>query len=64
METQKQILYPEDVAAECGVCLKTVYKELRSGRLGHVRAGDRYLISRKNLEKWLSGECNRQPAAC
>lgn len=55
MENSKQILYPEDVVEETGLCLKTVYKLLRTGRLAHCRAGDRYLISRKNLEKWLEG---------
>lgn len=55
MDCDKRVLTPDEVAAETGLCRKTVYNELKSGKLCHVRAGDRYLISRRNLEKWLEG---------
>jgi excisionase family DNA binding protein len=55
METNKQILYPEDIASESGLGLNLVYRLLRSGQIVHVKAGDRYLISRVNFEKWVNG---------
>lgn len=65
MDSEKRILTVDDVAAEAGICRKTVYQLLKSGALKHTRAGDKYLISRANFEKWLSGECNREKAgAC
>jgi excisionase family DNA binding protein len=60
MDNQKMILNPDDVAAEAGICRRTVYNLLRSGELPHVKAGDKYLISRRNFEKWANGECQAQ----
>jgi excisionase family DNA binding protein len=56
MEGNKNILTPDAAAREAGVCRKTIYNLLRSGQLKHVRAGDKYLISRANFEQWLSGD--------
>jgi excisionase family DNA binding protein len=56
MDNNKKVLTPEDVAREAGVCRRTVYSLLKRGKIQHVRAGEKYLISRANFEKWLSGE--------
>ena len=56
MHGKKRVLFPEDIARETGVGLNLVYRLLRAGEISHVKAGDRYLISRANFEKWLSGE--------
>lgn len=55
MDTSKKVLTPEDAAAEAGVCRKTIYTLLQKGEIRHVKAGDKYLISRANFEKWLEG---------
>jgi excisionase family DNA binding protein len=52
----KKILYPEDVAKESGLGLNLVYRLLRSGQIKSIKAGDRWLVSRANFEKWLNGE--------
>ncbi len=56
MDTQRTVLKPEDVAEICGVSLRLVYRQLRKGNIPSVKCGDRYLVSRAALEKWLSGE--------
>ncbi len=56
MDNQKMLLTPEDVATEAGICRKTVYQLLKSGALHHVKAGDKYLISRSICLKWANGE--------
>ena len=56
MDNNKKVLTPEDVAREAGVCRRTIYSLLKSGKIQHVRAGEKYLISRANFERWLSGE--------
>lgn len=56
MDGKKRVLFPEDIAREAGVGLNLVYQLLRTGEIPHVKAGDRYLVSRENFEKWLSGE--------
>jgi excisionase family DNA binding protein len=61
MGVNKTIFYPEDIASETGLGLHLVYRLLRSGEIKHVKAGDRYLISQANFEKWLSGEKDRLP---
>jgi excisionase family DNA binding protein len=55
METEKRILYPEDICKETGLGHNMVYKLLKTGQIISVKAGDRYLVSRANFEKWLSG---------
>jgi excisionase family DNA binding protein len=56
MDTTKKVLYPEDIAHETGLGLNLVYKLLRQGSICHVKAGDRYLVSRFNFERWLNGQ--------
>lgn len=56
MGIDKKVLYPEDVVKETGLGISLVYRMLKNNEISHVKAGDRYLISRTNLEKWLNGE--------
>jgi len=56
MDSNKVVFYPEDIAKETGLGLNLIYRLLRAGEISHVKAGDRYLVSRANFEKWLSGE--------
>lgn len=55
MDSGKSVFYPEDIARETGLGLSLVYRLLRAGEISHVKAGDRYLVSRENFRKWLSG---------
>lgn len=64
METQKTVLYPEDIQRETGLGLNLIYRMLKRGEILHVKAGDRYLISRANYERWANGETRREKAAC
>ncbi len=56
MDSNKAVFYPEDIAKETGLGLNLVYRLLRAGEISHVKAGDRYLVSRANFEKWLSAQ--------
>ena len=56
MDGKKGVLFPEDIAKEAGVGLNLIYRLLRTGEILHVKAGDRYLVSRANYEKWLDGK--------
>lgn len=56
MEIEKKVYYPEDLAKATGLGINLIYRELREGKIPHIRAGDRYLISRDNFEKWVNGE--------
>jgi len=56
MNSSKTVLFPEDIAQETGLGLNLIYRLLRAGEICHVKAGDRYLISWANFEKWLNGD--------
>jgi len=56
MDSGKVVLYPEDIAKATGLGLNLIYRLLRAGDISHVKAGDRYLVSRANYEKWLDGK--------
>jgi excisionase family DNA binding protein len=56
MEAEKKILYPADIVKETGLGMSKIYELLKTGEIPHVKAGDRYLVSRANFEKWLNGE--------
>ena len=50
------VLKPKDLAVLLGVSLRLVYRQIRTGTIPSVKCGDRYLILKVMLEKWLSGE--------
>jgi hypothetical protein len=60
----KNPLFPEDIAKESGLSLNLIYRLLRTNQIVHIKAGDRYLVSRANYEKWLNGEGSQARAAC
>ena len=59
MEVEKKILFPTTIHEETGLGYNTIYKLLKSGAIKSTKAGDRYLVSRANFEKWLNGESNQ-----
>jgi len=56
MDSEKKILFPADIAAETGLGMNIVYKLLKSNQIKNTKAGDRFIVSRRNFELWLSGE--------
>ena len=56
----KIVLTVEEAAKELGVSRNLVYRQVRAGILPSIRLGDRWLISRIALDKFLSGA---QPTA-
>jgi len=58
------VMSAEEYAAACDLSLTYVYNCCRAGTLPGgihpVKAGRRYLISRKAVEFWLSGENNAE----
>jgi len=55
MDSEKKVLTPADVAQTLGVNRKTVYDELKAGRIPHVKMGDKYIIGRVAFDRWLEG---------
>lgn len=54
MDGNRTVLTPEEVAGQLGVCRKTVYEQLRAGKIPHVKIGDRYIIGRESFFRWLN----------
>ena len=50
---------PEQVDADAGLHINTIYKLIRENKLPHIKLTRRYLISRTEYEKWLAGEFNK-----
>ena len=51
-----KVFSPTEVATALQVSPATIYSELERGRLPHQRVGRRYIITRRNLEAYLSPE--------
>lgn len=49
-------LTPEQIAADTSLHINTIYQLIKDGKLPHIKLGRRYLISRAEYEKWLSGQ--------
>ena len=60
MINQSMAMTPEQIAAETSLHINTVYSYIKSGRIPHVKLSRRYLVSRVEFEKFLSGN---QPQA-
>ena len=56
MDNNKIVFFPEDISKITGLGLNLIYRLLRAGEICNVKAGDRYLISWANFEKWLNGD--------
>ena len=54
--TDRQTLYPEEVAPVLGIHPNSVYIMLKDGSLPAVKAGRRWLISKRRFGAWLDGE--------
>lgn len=63
METNSlpMALTPEMVSEQTHLHINTVYSLIKSGRIPHIKLSRRYLVSAKELEKWLAG--NPPPSA-
>lgn len=53
--TDRQVYTPEEVAKLLGLHPNSVYTMLKSGELPGVRAGRKWLISKRRLDAWLDG---------
>ena len=51
----KRVYYPEEVARLLGLHPNSVYAMLKGGTLPAVKAGRRWLISKRRFESWLDG---------
>jgi excisionase family DNA binding protein len=58
VDNTKRVLTPEEVAQELGCCRKTIYAELKAGKIPSVKIGDKWLIPVVAFETWLK-ECNQ-----
>ena len=52
----KKVFTVQEVSKILGVAPATIYAELKRGKLPHSRVGRKYLITRQNLEEYLSPE--------
>ena len=46
----------DDVIQIIGVCRRTVYRYVKSGKLKATKIGKRYIVTDENLRKFLNGE--------
>jgi excisionase family DNA binding protein len=53
MTTERQAFSPAEVAVMTGLCLCTVRKLIRQGRLGSIKIERRVLVSRDHLAAFL-----------
>ncbi|RKU10081.1 hypothetical protein C6502_11015 [Candidatus Poribacteria bacterium] len=56
LTTMKKVFTVQEVAKFLHVAHATIYAELKRGKLPHSRVGRKYLITRQNLEEYLSAE--------
>ncbi len=59
--TQRVVWTVEEVAALLGIGRTNCYELIRSGAIGHVRAGRRILVPKVVLDSYL-GAVNERPA--
>lgn len=53
---ERKTLYPEEVARLLGIHPNSVYSMLKDGSLPGLKAGRRWLISKRRFDAWLDGE--------
>ena len=51
----RQVYTPEEVAKMLGLHSNSVYAMLKNGTLPGMKAGGRWLISKKRFDAWLDG---------
>jgi excisionase family DNA binding protein len=54
--TDRLALTPEEVSQMLGLHLNSVYSMLKDGSLPAIKAGRRWLISKRRFEAWLDGD--------
>jgi excisionase family DNA binding protein len=54
-DTDRLALTPLEVSQMLGLHLNSVYSMLKDGSLPGIKAGRRWLISKKRFETWLDG---------
>ena len=52
---EKQVYRPEEIAMHLGLHANSVYSLLKSGVLPGVKAGRKWLISKRRFDAWLHG---------
>lgn len=55
MTDGKKVLTVDEAAKELGVSRNLIYRQVRAGTIPSVRLGDRWLISRISLDRFLEG---------
>jgi excisionase family DNA binding protein len=51
---------PQEAAVAVGLSASTIYRVLKAGNIGYVKYNRRILISRTNLEAFLTQETNKR----
>jgi len=54
LEKERRVLTVKELAVELGISLNLAYRQVREGNIYAVRCGDRYLIPKAALDKYLS----------
>jgi excisionase family DNA binding protein len=54
MQTENTVMTPYDVAKETHSSLRFIYKQIKAGKIPHVKLGDKYLIGREAFLKWVN----------
>ncbi len=62
-ETNRAVMTPQNCADYLGVSLRLVYRQIRCKNLPAVKCGDRYLLSRQAIDRWLAGDCQPKESA-
>ncbi|MBE3562246.1 MAG: helix-turn-helix domain-containing protein [Hydrogenibacillus schlegelii] len=57
----QDVLTPEEAAKRLRVSVRTVYRQLKDGRLPGVKVGGQWRIRREELERYLAGEVDDEP---
>jgi excisionase family DNA binding protein len=52
----KKIFTPQEIAELLHIAPTTIYAELKKGKLSHTRIGRKYIITRRQLEDYLTKE--------
>lgn len=52
----RQVFSPEEVAKLVGLHPNSIYSMLKNGELPGIKAGRKWLISKRRFEAWLEGD--------
>ncbi|MFW5700247.1 MAG: helix-turn-helix domain-containing protein [Cyclobacteriaceae bacterium] len=54
LKERTRVYQPHDIKAMFGISINSVYRELQSGRMPHMRIGKKYLIDEADIQAWKS----------